>query len=121
VSVVISHSVPQLRLDRRSAKRFPAALPVILELGEQRLCAQLIDLAAGGGRLEVSVIPLPHSELRLRCGTIAIRAIVVWSRGNHIGLEFQAMLTDKQIDEQVRRTHALAYRRHARLCSSKSA
>ena len=108
MSVGITRLAPEALADRRSTKRFPAALPVILELGAKKLCARLIDLGAEGGRVEVGVIPMPHSDLLLRCGTIFIRATVIWSRGNEIGLKFQSSLTDEQITEQVRRTQALA-------------
>ena len=74
------------RLDRRKAERFPAALPVILELGSQRICAQLINLGSGGGRLQAIVTPLPQSELLLRCGTITVWGTVAWSRGDQFGL-----------------------------------
>lgn len=108
---VNSSLAPQPWLDRRKAIRFPAALPVILEIGSRRICAQLINLASAGGCLQADVTPLPHSDLLLRCGTITVGATVAWSRGNQFGLKFHTMLTDKQIAEQALRTEALASRR----------
>jgi hypothetical protein len=104
----------QLWPERRGAERFPAALPAILELGGKQLSARLVDLGVGGGRVEVAVIPLTYSDLRFRCGTIDVPATVLWNRCNEIGLRFQKMLTEAQVNEQVRRAQALASLQDAR-------
>lgn len=103
--------LPENLPDRRSAGRLTVALPIILDLGSRKLGARLLDIALGGGRVELDVVPLPHSHLTLRCGTIAVMAKVAWTRGNHVGLTFRSLLTDRQVGEQVRRSIALASRR----------
>ena len=97
--------------DRRSAGRLTVALPVILDLGSRKLGARLLDLGLGGARVELDVLPMPHSHVTLRCGTISVMAKVAWIRGNHVGLTFRSLLTDLQVVEQVRRSVALSSRR----------
>lgn len=106
----LSMSEPEKLADRRAANRLPVALPVILDLGGQRIGARLIDLTLNGGRIEASAVPLPNSKLVLHCGTVVIAGTVVWSRGSQIGMKFRVPLSERQFDEQVRRAIALASR-----------
>lgn len=119
----MSTAIPaQERRDRRLAPRFPMVLPTFIEQGGEKYKACLINLAYGGALIETFVpLRLLNSTVALYCGTIVVRALMVWTKDHQIGLKFEAPLTDVQIGEQLFRTRAIASRRESRLQSARLA
>lgn len=104
-------------IDRRAEDRFPVALPAAIGLGGQKYGARLMNLAHGGALIETTAPLHLDTTVALHCGTIAARAAVAWTKGNRIGVKFEAPLTDAQVIEQVARTIALDFRRGRKLQS----
>lgn len=100
--------------DRRTSDRFPVAIPAIVLFGGREYSARLINIAQGGAKIEASAPLVLHSILELRAGTVAVRAVVVWLGSSCVGVNFNSVLTDCQVAEQVSRSIALATRRSRR-------
>lgn len=99
------------RWDRRASERFSVVVPATLRTETQDYTAKILDIVHGGAMLEISAPFEVNSRVLLRCGTVAVHAIVVWSKAGRIGINFETPLTDAQVSEQVSRTTALAARR----------
>jgi hypothetical protein len=64
-----------------------------------------------GAMLEISAPLIEGTSLLLRCGSIEAHAIVVWIKGQQMGINFSSPLSERQIDEQLSRVAALASRK----------
>lgn len=105
---------PEGGRERRASERFSVVVPATLRLGTHDYTAKLLNIVRGGAMLESSAPAEVGSRVMLRCGTIAVNAIVIWSEAGRIGINFETSLTDTQIEEHVSRSTALSARRQSK-------
>ncbi len=94
--------------DRRVYPRVPVALPAFLQASGERHSAQLIDLSAGGAKLNCPAGLATGTLVTLDCGTLARAAVVMWQNGALLGLRFDSELAVRDISELIERSKALA-------------
>jgi uncharacterized lipoprotein YbaY len=97
--------------DQRRYPRFPVALPATVTTISGQASALIHDFAVGGAMIETRMALAPGAKLSLRCGTVDIAAKVSWRKNGRIGLSFLLPLTDRDVAEQMDRSHAIAARR----------
>jgi hypothetical protein len=94
--------------DRRVYPRVPVALPAFLQAGGVRLHVRLLDLSAGGARVQGAVALDPGTSVVLDCGIIGRAATVRWQNGDTLGLAFDQELDELDVAALTARSQALA-------------
>lgn len=97
--------------DQRRYPRFPVALPATVTTINAQAGALIHDIAVGGAMIETRLALPPGLKLSLRCGTIDIAAKVSWRKNGRLGLFFPLQLSERDVAEQMGRSHAIAARR----------
>lgn len=96
--------------DRRAYPRVEIALPALLQAGSTRHAVQLLDLSAGGAKLNCPIGLQTGTEVMLDCGTLGLRAVVRWQNGELMGLSFDCELDVREVNALIDRSTALAAR-----------
>jgi hypothetical protein len=96
--------------DRRAYPRVALALPAFLQAGRSRHSVKLIDLSAGGAKLNCPVVVSIGSEVILDCGTFSLAAEVRWQEGGFLGLRFGSELDAREVSALIDRSKALTAR-----------
>ena len=99
---------------RRTTRRSPAALPVLIHFMGRSHSAKLRNLSQGGAMIETEVRLFRGDEIDFKCGGIDVRARVVWHSGASFGLQFCKPVADKDLQDQILRADFLADRRNGR-------
>ena len=94
--------------DRRAFPRVSVALPAFLQAAGERHSVQMIDLSAGGAKLNCSCRLASGTAVALDCGTFERRGIVRWQDGAFLGLSFDSELDDREMAALVDRSAALS-------------
>ena len=100
--------------DRRAYPRVEVALPAFLQANGERHAVQLLDLSAGGAKLDCSLNLPAGSEVTLDCGTLGRSAVVRWHGPGVLGLSFCSELDPRDVSALVERSRALAARMKTR-------
>ena len=111
--MAITHS-PQDYAERRAYPRVELALPAFLEVSGERQSVQMLDLSAGGVKLNCSAYFPIGTPVTLDCGTFGRAAVVRWQNGEFLGLSFDGELNEREISALVDRSWALADRMKGR-------
>ena len=82
--------------DRRAYPRVPVALPAFLHAAGERHAVQLLDVSAGGAKLDCAASLTVGTAVTLDCGGLARSAAVRWQNGRVMGVKF-----DEELDERV--------------------
>jgi hypothetical protein len=97
--------------DHRRHPRFPVALPATVSASIGQSSALIYDIACGGAMIETTLLLLPRMRASIRCGTINVEGLVAWKRGRRTGIAFDRELGEREVIEQMDRSHAIASRR----------
>ena len=100
--------------DRRAYPRVPTALPAFLQANGERHSVQILDLSAGGARLDCAASLAVGTAVIMDCGALARAAVVRWQNGAALGLCFDSELDDRDISALTNRSKALASRMQTR-------
>lgn len=100
--------------DRRVHPRVPVALPAFLEANGERHSVHLLDLSAGGAKLNCTASLVAGTAVILDCGTIGRSAVVRWQNDGLVGLCFDSELDARVVSALMQRSKALAAWRKAR-------
>ena len=100
--------------DRRVYPRVEVALPAFLQAGGERHAVQLLDLSAGGAKLDCPMALASGTTVVLDCGTLGREAVVRWQNAGVIGLCFTSELDGRDVSALVQRSKALATRMKTR-------
>jgi PilZ domain-containing protein len=93
--------------DRRAYPRFEVALPAFLQAEGERHAVQILDLSAGGARLDCPIGLPTGTKVILDCGTLACAAVVRWQTGEALGVCFERELDGREVSALVDRSKAL--------------
>ena len=96
--------------DRRVYPRVPVALPAFLQAEGERHFVQILDLSAGGAKLNCAVTLSVGTAVILDCGTLSRAAAVRWQDGAYLGLCFDSELDARDVAALANRSQALATR-----------
>ena len=94
--------------DRRVYPRVPVALPAFLQANGERHAVQLLDLSAGGAKLDCPASLPVGTAVILDCGTLGRAAVVRWQNGELLGLCFDSELDVRDVSALIDRSKALA-------------
>jgi hypothetical protein len=94
--------------DRRAFPRVSVALPAFLDAAGERHSVQMLDLSAGGAKLDCPVTLVAGAGVTLDCGTFERPATVRWQEGRFLGLSFESELNDREMMALVGRSDALS-------------
>jgi hypothetical protein len=100
--------------DRRVYRRVPVALPAFLQVDGHRHAAHLLDVSAGGAKLDCAANLAVGTAVILDCGTLGRPAVVRWLNGGLLGLCFDSELDAREVSALTNRSTALAAWRKAR-------
>jgi len=101
---------PDPYADRRVYPRVPVALPAFLQAGGKRHSVQVLDLSAGGAKLNCAIDLASGTAVLLDCGTLRRPAVVRWQNGGLVGLCFDSELDERDVAALIDRSQALAVR-----------
>ena len=101
-------------VDRRAYPRVAVALPAFLEANGERHSVQLLDLSAGGAKVNCPRSLGVGTEVMLDCGSFGRAAVVRWQNGELIGLSFDRELDPRDVTALADRSEALAARMKTR-------
>ncbi len=94
--------------DRRVYPRVSVALPAFLHANGKRHAVQLLDVSAGGAKLECVAVLAVGTSVTLDCGGLARAAAVSWQDGCVIGVKFEEDLDARVVSALIDRSDALA-------------
>ena len=100
--------------DRRVYPRVEVALPASLQAGGERHAVRLLDLSAGGAKLDCPVSLPTGTAVILDCGTLGRAAVVRWQTAGVLGVCFDSELDPRDVSALIERSKALAARRKER-------
>lgn len=100
--------------DRRVYPRVPVALPAFIQVDGQRHFVQIVDLSAGGAKLNCAANLAVGTAIVLDCGTLGRGAVVRWRNGELLGLCFDSELDPRDVAALADRSKALAARMKTR-------
>ena len=100
--------------DRRAYPRVTVALPAFLQANGGRHFVQILDLSAGGAKLNCSLSLAVGTTVMLDCGTLARTAVVRWQHGEIMGICFDSELDARDVSDLVSRSTALEARMKTR-------
>ena len=102
---------PDPYADRRLHPRVTVALPAFLILGGRRYPVQIVDLSAGGARVDCgTALVAAGAPVTLNWGGAGAQATVRWRDGRQAGLAFAAELDPRDVTDLARRSEALEAR-----------
>ena len=93
--------------DRRSTPRVSVALPAFLQVDDKRLSVQILDLSAGGAKLNCGSEFAAGTAVFLDCGTLGCAGVVRWQTNGTLGLCFDAELDPREVAALANRSDAL--------------
>lgn len=93
--------------DRRAYPRVPVAMPAFLQAEGERHAVQLLDLSAGGAKLNCPASLATGTAVTLDCGTLRRSAVVRWQTGGAVGICFDNELDAREISALIGRSIAL--------------
>ena len=96
--------------DRRTYPRVPVALPAFLQADGQRYAVRILDLSAGGAKLDCSESLPTGTALILDCGTLCRPATVRWNSAGVMGICFASELDPRDVAALIDRSNALDVR-----------
>ena len=100
--------------DRRASPRVPVAMPAFLQANGDRHPVHLLDLSAGGAKLNCPAVLPTGTAVILDCGTLGRSAVVRWQAGAVLGLCFDSELDAREISALIARSMALDTRMRTR-------
>lgn len=100
--------------DRRVYPRVSVALPAFLQADGERHSVQILDLSAGGAKLNLAARLSSGTMVTLDCGTLCRSAVVRWQNGELLGICFDSELDARDVNDLIDRSTALAVRMKAR-------
>lgn len=100
--------------DRRVYPRVTIALPAFLQTEGTRHSVQLLDVSAGGAKLNCPLKLSTGTVVTLDCGTLARTAIVRWQNGDFVGVCFESELEAREVNAIIDRSTALGARMNTR-------
>ena len=110
----MASSVPTPYADRRAYPRVPVALPAFLQANGERHSVQIVDLSAGGAKLDCAHSLPTGTAVMLDCGSLARAAVVRWQTDGALGLCFESELDARELSALTDRSQALATRLQTR-------
>ena len=96
--------------DRRVYPRFEVALPAFLQADGERHSVQIVDLSAGGAKLDCAASPPVGTAVTLDCGVLGRGAVVRWQSPGVLGISFDSELDARDVSALIERSKALAHR-----------
>lgn len=93
--------------DRRVYPRVTVALPAFLQANGERHAVQILDLSAGGAKLNCTASLAVGTAVILDCGTLGRGAVVRWQNGSLLGLCFDSELDAREVSALIKRSNAL--------------
>jgi hypothetical protein len=100
--------------DRRACPRVPVAMPAFLQANGDRHPVHLLDLSAGGAKLNCPAVLPTGTAVILDCGTLRRSAVVRWQADAVLGLCFDSELDAREISALIARSMALDTRMRTR-------
>ena len=94
--------------DRRVYPRVPVALPAFLLVDGKRRSAQILDVSAGGAKLNCPASFTVGAAVMLICGTLSRSAVIRWQNDGLLGLCFDSELDAREVIALNDRSSALA-------------
>ena len=94
--------------DRRAYPRVGVALPAFLHVSGERHSVLLLDVSAGGAKLNCAPSLPSGSAVVLDCGTLKRTAVVRWQNAGLVGLCFDSELDAREVSALIDRSVALS-------------
>ena len=85
-------------------------MPAFLQAEGERHFVHLLDVSAGGAKLNCAVSIPVGAAVVLDCGTLGRGAVVRWRNGELLGLCFDSELGAREVSALINRSSALADR-----------
>jgi hypothetical protein len=99
--------------NRRQHARVTVAMPAFLVLSGRRYPVQIIDLSAGGAKLDCGLaLVAAGAAVTLLWGGGSAAATVRWREERRAGIAFAAELDPRDVSDLARRSEALRARMH---------
>ena len=93
--------------DRRAYPRVPVAMPAFLQVNGDRHSVHLLDVSAGGAKLDCPATIPTGAAVVLDCGSLRRSAVVRWQTGGALGLCFDNELDAREVSALIARSTAL--------------
>ena len=100
--------------DRRAYPRVLVALPAFLEADDARHSVQILDLSAGGAKVDCGASLSSGTNVILQSGTLRREAVVRWKAGGALGICFKSELDARELAAVIDRSKALEIWRSTR-------
>ena len=85
-------------------------MPAFLQVDGSRQAVHLLDVSAGGAKLNCPKGLASGTPVTLDCGTLSCAAVVRWQTGDIMGVKFDQELEERVVSAMFARSQALADR-----------
>ena len=82
-------------------------MPAFLQANDERHSVQILDLSAGGAKLDCPVELPTGTAVILDCGTLGRAAVVRWKSAGVLGICFDSELDPRDVSALAERSKAL--------------
>lgn len=92
------------RTDRtrlRAAQRYKLFQPTEISTGEGYRRAHLLNVSVSGALMYASDCPERGEDLKVRCGSRTLAALVAWRDGRRFGVRFMVPLSEADVRETI--------------------
>ncbi|GAA3998296.1 PilZ domain-containing protein [Sphingomonas humi] len=99
---------------QRQHRRVQVALPAFLVIGGRRYSVQILDLSAGGAKIDCgTALVVAGASVTLNWGGAGAQGEVRWREGREAGLKFAVEIDERDVADLARRGQALSERLRA--------
>ena len=84
---------------QRAYHRSKVFQPAALKRGGAPVRVHILDVSVGGARLHCTTRVSRHEQVELVAEALSTRAHVVWARGDRVGLCFDRLLSDPELQQ----------------------
>lgn len=85
-------------------------LPILIVMGGTRHTAVIRNLSSTGALIRTTAPLNVNMEIEFECGSICTGGVVVWQLQGNFGIKFDQATCEKQLNDQVLRSNAVADR-----------
>lgn len=102
---------PDPYADRRLHPRVSVAMPAFLVIGGRRYPVQIVDLSAGGAKIDCgTALVVAGAAVTLNWGGAGAQGEVRWREGREAGVKFAVEIDERDVADLARRGRALGAR-----------
>jgi hypothetical protein len=100
------------RYSNRRWGRVCVSLPALLTTSRRRYSVRIRNFSSGGALITAASLLELGSEVRLSCGLVEVRGMIVWQKGALYGLWFYSPVEECDVVQLLERSERVGHRKY---------